>query len=59
MGKKGALIRLLELQFSIKQQHASYTKVFYRTIHIWNKLPFGTRNCPQPQSFRRLVIKSL
>ena len=34
-----------------------YKSFFYRTIHISNKLPFETRNCPQPQSFRRLVIK--
>ena len=36
-----------------------YKSFFYRTIHIWKKLPFETRNCPQPQSFRLLVIKSL
>ena len=29
-----------------------YKSFVYRTIHIWNKLPFETRNYPQPQTFR-------
>ena len=36
-----------------------YKSFFFRTIHIWNKLPLEVRSCPHPHSFKRLVLKSL